>query len=87
MKSVLKRNSFTRKPLQVAKITKHKSSMREKLVWSVLVLGFMVLSYSLGWMGVWAKHITNGIAYVASATLGTSMIADSETHNINILLV
>lgn len=38
-------------------------------------------------MGVWAKQVTNGMAYILSATIGTSMIADSETHNINILLV
>lgn len=87
MKSVLKRNGFSRKPLQSAKITKHKSSTREKIVWWALLWIFLIASYTLGWMGVWAKQVTNGMAYILSATIGTSMIADSETHNINILLV
>ena len=38
-------------------------------------------------MNAWAKQITNGIAYVASSTIGTNMTTDTESKNINILLV
>ena len=86
MNSVFKRNNYTRKPLQPAKITKHKTSRKEKIVrWSLLCV-FLVISYFAGWMNSWAKHMTNGVAYIASITVGDEMTTDA-TNNINVLLV
>lgn len=83
---MLQRNSkYTRKPLHPAKITKPKTSKTEKIVrWSLFGI-FLIISYFAGWMQTWAKQVTNGIAYIAWSTIGSSVQKD-ESKNINILL-
>lgn len=77
---------YTRKPLHAPKINKPKPSKKEKIIrWSILGI-FLVVSYVAGWMNLWAQQITNGIAYIASKSVGETMKKD-EYHRINILLV
>lgn len=83
---MFRKNQFARKPLQSVKVSKPKTSRREKIVRWGLLGTFLIISYFAWWMQTWAKQIANTVAYIAWSTIGNSVQKD-ESKNINVLLV
>lgn len=87
MVNILNRPRYVKKSLSTPKkVRRSHLSQRDKIIWSILIAGFLIMSYSFGWLSSVAHGLINVTTYITGKTIGKDMDWDT-ANNINIMVV